>query len=203
MQKNVASQKITVFAFNVTTNLPVTGDSAQITANIRKDGGAANPTNDANPTELEDSYYDFNMLKEETNANKINLTPESSTADIIVISVPGVIYTRPANFQSLGIESGGELTKVNLCDANTDMRGTDAAALAVDLLRILGLVLENHVEDDIVRDTNNNKLSSILYLYDSSANAALHDKATGLTASYAVSASFTGNVTDLFKVIKA
>ena len=39
MQKNVAGQKFRVFAFNATTNLPVAGDAANITAYISKDYG--------------------------------------------------------------------------------------------------------------------------------------------------------------------
>ena len=74
---------------------------------------------------------------------------------------------------------------------------------AIKLARILGLVMENLVEDDIVRDTNGNKISSTIYIYDSAANATTHDKATGLDASYDIAASYTNNLMDLFKSIKA
>ena len=130
MQKNVANQKWLVYAFDVTTNLPKTGDAAQITANLSKDGAAGGATDDTNPTELEDGYYVFNMLQAESNADILALFPASSTSNIVVIAVPPVIYTRPPNFQTMGIESDGDLTKVNLCATNTDMRGTDSAALA-------------------------------------------------------------------------
>ena len=68
---------------------------------------------------------------------------------------------------------------------------------------IAGLVLENHVEGDVVRDSNGNKLSSSIYLYDSAANAATHDKSTGLVRKYNMTASYTSNLMDLFKVVKA
>jgi hypothetical protein len=98
MQKNVASQKFVVFAFNRTNNNPVTGDAANITANIRKDYGAAVATNDVNPTEQEDGYYVFDATQAETNADAIQIFPESTTADVQVILVGGIIYTTPANF---------------------------------------------------------------------------------------------------------
>jgi hypothetical protein len=101
MQKNVASQKWTVFAFDRTDNSPQTGDAANITANIKIDGGAAGATNDTNPTELEDGYYEFDLTQAETNGNLLQLFPASGTADIQVIGVPGAIYTRQPVIASL------------------------------------------------------------------------------------------------------
>ena len=52
----------------------------------------------------------------------------------------------------LGVESDGDLTKVNLCAANTDMRGTDGVVLdgatATNLATVDGIV------DSILADTN-------------------------------------------------
>ena len=79
----------------------------------------------------------------------------------------------------------------------------EVAAVATELARVLGLVMENLVEDDIVRDANGNKTSSVIYIYDSAANATTHDKATGLEASYNIAANYTNNLMDLFKSIKA
>ena len=129
MQRNVSNQKWIVFSFDSTTNQPKLGDAANITANLSKDGAAGNATNDTNPTELEDGYYVFSMLQAESNADILALFPASSTSDIIVIATPATIYTRPPNFPAMGIESDGDLTQVNQCIANTDMRGTDSAAL--------------------------------------------------------------------------
>jgi hypothetical protein len=115
MQKNVASQKWTVFAFDRTDNSPQTGDAANITANIKIDGGAAGATNDTNPTELEDGYYEFDLTQAETNGNLLQLFPASGTADIQVIGVPGAIYTSP-----LSQASGALLDK----SAGTIVAGT-------------------------------------------------------------------------------
>lgn len=96
MIKNLTGQRWTVFAFDATTGLPETGDAANITANLRLDGGAANAVDDTNPTELEDGYYIFDLTQAETNADHIIICPQSSTTDIVVIGVPGAVWTTPA-----------------------------------------------------------------------------------------------------------
>ena len=53
IEKNVASQKISVFAFNELTGAGETGDAANITAQISKDFAASAATNDVSPTELD------------------------------------------------------------------------------------------------------------------------------------------------------
>jgi hypothetical protein len=128
MNKNVASQSWVVFAFDTTDGTAKTGDAAQITAKISKDHAAAGATDDVNPTEIEDGYYRFDLTQAETNANHLLLLPESSTANIQVIGVPGVIHTTPANFSAMGIESDGDLTKVNTLDGHTAQTG-DAYAV--------------------------------------------------------------------------
>ena len=112
MQKNVASQKFIVFAFNKTNNNPVTGDAANITANIRKDYGSSVATDDVNPTEQEDGYYAFDATQAETNADAIQIFPESSTADVQVILVGGIIYTTPVNFGDDVVQTGDSFTRL-------------------------------------------------------------------------------------------
>jgi len=112
MQKNVASQKWTVFAFDITDNSAKTGDAAQITANIKIDGGGSAGTNDTNPTELEDGYYEFDLTQAETNGEHIRIFPASSTGSIQVIGVPGAIYTTPANFPDFSVEASTGRTDV-------------------------------------------------------------------------------------------
>ena len=75
--------------------------------------------------------------------------------------------------------------------------------LSIDMARVLGLVMENLVEEVATRDSNGNKLTSTIYLYDSAVNATTHDKITGLKATYDITASYTSNLMDLFKSIKA
>lgn len=133
MEKNIGNQKWIVFAFDRTTNIPQPGDALNITANIRIDGGVANAVDDVNPTELENGYYVFDVTAAETNGDLLTITPASSTADIQVIGVPGAVYTVAPNFNTLGIEADGDLTQVNNCVANSDMKGTNNAALASSL----------------------------------------------------------------------
>lgn len=71
------------------------------------------------------------------------------------------------------------------------------------LPRQLGLMMENHVEDDIVRNAAGLKTSSAFYLYDSKVNALAHDKATGLIETYAIAITYDANSRmSLFKVVK-
>ena len=158
MQKNITGQKWRVFAFNRTDNTPVTGDAANITAKLSKDWGAKTATGDTNPTETEDGYYEFDITQAESNANNLDLYPESSTADVQVIGVPGGQVTTPPNYSALGIESDGDLTKVNLCDSNTDMRGTDNASTfdsttdEIDIGKVKGVGVAN--VDDFKADVS-------------------------------------------------
>jgi hypothetical protein len=138
MFKNTASQKLTVFAFadeghaTLDAGEPVTGDAANITLKIEQDDdGTQSASNDVNPTEVEDGQYRFDLTQAESNGDKLTFYPESSTAGVQVIALPSmVIYTRPANFTSLGINSSGHVSRVVLVDTtttNSDMRGTDSA----------------------------------------------------------------------------
>lgn len=125
MQKNVASQKWVVFAFNETDNTAKTGDAAQITAEISADGAAGGgDITDTNPTELEDGYYVFDITQGESNADLLLILPESSTANIQVIGVPGSIYTTEANRNKLVIDANG------LADANTVKSGPTGSGIA-------------------------------------------------------------------------
>ena len=130
MFKNTASQKWYVFAFDETDNTPKTGDAAQITAKVAKDYAAAVATDDTNPTETEDGYYTFDLTQAETNADTLMLLPESSTSNIQVIGCPATIFTRPPYFTSLGIESDGDLTKVNTLDGHTAQTADHTTGIA-------------------------------------------------------------------------
>ena len=97
MLKNVASQKWRVFAFggpgHANEGEPITGDAAQITAKLSKDGGTLTATNDTNPTELESGWYEFDMTQAETNADELFLVAVSSTTNVEVIAAPATHIT--------------------------------------------------------------------------------------------------------------
>ena len=95
MYKNVASQKLAVYLYNALTGTPVTGDAANITAQISLDGGACAATNDTNPTEIDATdqpgLYLFDLTQAETNANLITVAAVSATSTAYKID-PVAIY---------------------------------------------------------------------------------------------------------------
>lgn len=95
MFKNVASQKVAIFAWDNAAGAPKTGDAANISAQISKDGGAAAATNDVAPTELDATnlkgIYIFDLTQAETNADLVCISPVSSTADVDIR--PIIAYT--------------------------------------------------------------------------------------------------------------
>lgn len=126
MFKNVASQKITLFAFDVTTGLPKTGDAANLTFYVSKDDGSVTALTDTSASEIDNTnakgMYTCDLTQGETNANKLVFSGKSSTSNIVV--VPVTVYTRPPNFSTLVIDSSG------LADANTVKVGPSGSGTA-------------------------------------------------------------------------
>jgi hypothetical protein len=114
MFKNVASQKITVYAYDSATGLPKTGDAAYISVYVRKDFGSTTQLGDTSATEDDATNapgdYTFDLTQAETNANALTFSGKSSTPGIVV--VPQFIYTTPPNFSTLSIDSSGYITNV-------------------------------------------------------------------------------------------
>ena len=145
MFKNVASQKLVVYAYDTSADTPKTGDAANITMQISKDGAACAASNDTNPTELDSTdakgVYIFDLLQAESNCDLFIGSPVSSTSNIVI--EPVIVYTTTpmrgtdsAALASVCTETRlAELDAANLpadVDAipTTAMRGTDSAALA-------------------------------------------------------------------------
>jgi uncharacterized protein (DUF169 family) len=88
LKKNMAGQKVAVYAWDDGAGAPKTGDAANITAYLSKDGGAAASTNDMNPTELDSTnmkgVYIFDLTQAETNADLIMLVAKSATANVTI-----------------------------------------------------------------------------------------------------------------------
>jgi len=121
--KNIASQKWIVFAYNVTTGLPETGDAANITAEISIDGAAGSATNDVNPTELEDGYYVFDLTQAETNGDLLTILPESTTSNIVVIGAPATAYTREETPDVNVLQISGDATAADNAESFFDGTG--------------------------------------------------------------------------------
>lgn len=147
MFKNTASQKCIVYAFDSTTNLPKTGDAANLTAYVSKDYGAVTVLGDTTATEMDSTnakgYYLFDLTQAETNADTLLFSAKSSTANIVVLAMPATVYTTPANFTALAITSGGIAqadvqtikTQTVTCGAGVTVGafvGNATAAIAID-----------------------------------------------------------------------
>lgn len=85
--QNTAGQGLYVYAYDNTTDLAKTGDSANITATISKDGGGAVATATANPTEISGGVYWYPLSQAETNAKALALIPVSATANVLLSPV--------------------------------------------------------------------------------------------------------------------
>lgn len=113
MFKNVASQKLIVFAFDSTTNLPKTGDAANLTAYVSKDYGSVTVLGDTSATEMDATngkgYYLFDLTQAETNADTLMFSAKSSTSNIVVIGAPATVFTNPANFTTLSVDGSGRV----------------------------------------------------------------------------------------------
>ncbi len=123
MFKNVAA-KFIVFAFDATTNVPKTGDAANITAYVSKDYGSVTVLADTSAAEMESTnapgYYLFDAAQGETNADCLMVSAKSTTSNIKVVGAPAVIFTRPTTGWLAPVTAGRTLVvdAAGLADAN-------------------------------------------------------------------------------------
>jgi hypothetical protein len=124
-------------------------------------------------------------------------------------TTPVGVFIQEAVLASTGEGIGRDETTINNLGTLAEIEGSTVLAkqtkldsLYTAMFRMLGLMMENHVEDDIVRNAAGLKTASTFYLYDSKANALTHDKATGLTETYSIAITYdvNGKMT-LFKVV--
>lgn len=111
MFKNVASQKVALFAFDITTGAPKTGDSANITPYVAKDYGSVTALGTATATEMDATnakgWYSFVLTQGETNGDALLFTAKSSTSNV---SFSGqLVFTTPANFSTLVVDGSGRV----------------------------------------------------------------------------------------------
>ena len=133
MFKNVSGQIVQVFAFTLATGAAKTGDAANITAYAWTAGGSTTVLGDTSATEVDATnapgWYMFDLTQAETNFDYILFTGKSSTSGVSIVGRP--VYTMPANFSSLAIDSGGvtssSLSKI-LGTALTETSGQLAAS---------------------------------------------------------------------------
>ena len=146
----------TVFAYGLPDNAnpgqPITGDAANITAQISIDGAAPSALTDVNPVELGGGNYVFDLTAAETNGDQLTLIPTSSTADVQVIGVPGSVFTTPANFNDTAITATTGLVDITQAAADkawlTATRAlttaanitSDASAITMSSAGVIGTV---------------------------------------------------------------
>lgn len=89
MFRNIAGQKITFLVIDTATNLPKTGDAANLTAYVSKDDGSVTVLADTSATELDATnapgVYSFDLAQGETNAHKLVFTGKSATSGVRVV----------------------------------------------------------------------------------------------------------------------
>jgi hypothetical protein len=156
MYKNTASQKVAIYAYNSTTGAPVTGDAANITGLISKDGAVAAATNDVNPapgpTTAQAGVYYFDLAQAETNADLVVLSAVSATSGVridpviartVTAATATALATAQADLDILTGSNGATLaasqpnyapaTATALATAQTDLdtiTGSDGVTLA-------------------------------------------------------------------------
>jgi len=100
--KNVASQKIAVYAYTASSGASKTGDAANITAYLSKDWGTAAAITDTNPTELDATnmpgWYLFDLAQAETNAEVLIIAAKSATSGVLVDQFQ--VFTQDATISS-------------------------------------------------------------------------------------------------------
>ncbi len=111
IERNVSGQKLTVFAIDSATNLPKTGDHANITAYVSIDDGTVTALTDTTASEVSSTnapgYYVFDLTQAETNGKKLLFSGKSSTSGVVVLGSPPTVYTHPPNVSLLAIDSNG------------------------------------------------------------------------------------------------
>ena len=164
MLKNVASQKVTLFAFDSTTGAAKTGDAANISAYVSKDYGSVSQLADTSATELDSTnakgWYLFDVTQSETNADYLLFTGKSSTSNIVIVSKE--FCTAPPYFTTQVIDSNGRIdvskllgaatALTNLCNAYAGMEtGTaQAGAASTITLRSGASASDNFYKDQVI-----------------------------------------------------
>lgn len=131
MFKNVASQKIALFAYDATTGAPKTGDSANITPYVSKDYGAVTVLGTATATEMDATnakgWYSFVLTQAETNGDALLFSGKSSTANIFLVGQ--LIYSDPPNYSAFSLNASGQVDVIKLNGTSQTARDIGASVI--------------------------------------------------------------------------
>lgn len=116
-----------IYAVTFSTGVGKTGDAANITASISKDGGAQAATGTTNPTEIGHGVYWFPLTQAETNADSISVAAISSTSGVTIEAI--LKDTLPGSATAL-------LAQLADAVAHGGTLGSSTATLALDRVQI-------------------------------------------------------------------
>lgn len=124
--KNIASQKLAVYAYDIANEEAKTGDSANITCQLSIDGATSVALTDTNPTELDATnhpgIYIFDLTLAETNGNMLIFSSVSATSNIVI--EPVIVYTEAAI-----LSDGAGTLATSLGTSGGLVRGVDTDSL--------------------------------------------------------------------------
>lgn len=186
MYKNVASQKVAVFAWDNAAGAAKTGDAGNITAEISKDGGASAATDDTNPTELDATdhpgIYIFDMLQAETNADLVVISAVSSTSDIVmrpIIVTPTQLTSTKAGYIDASISTVDTVVD----GIQTDLsNGTDGLGALKTLIDAVPTADENWDATESITGDSNSFEAMLTKLFREKMNDMTIVDATGALA---------------------
>lgn len=164
--KNIANQKLAVYAYDTDADAPETGDAANITCELSIDGGASSALGDTNPTELDTTdhpgIYIFDLTQAETNGDMLIFSPVSSTANIhtepvIVYTDGGILAGLTAPGTSGGLVRGEDTDSLeDVASAVADNTTADSYTWE-EVMTYLGAFVANNITAAGVRDKYNTK----------------------------------------------
>lgn len=138
MFKNVAGQKIELFAFDSATGAPKLSDAVNITVYVNKDNAGPVALGDTSATELSSTTdpgaYAFDLTQAETNADKLRFSGKSTTSGVVVVAQ--TIYTLPASFTAFNnpLSAAQTFAALGMASANMDAQLAAIAAQATAIV---------------------------------------------------------------------
>ena len=179
MQKNVASQKVIVYAYNKLTGVMVASDSGNFSKTVSKDGAGV-VSGGGSFTEIAGGFYAYAPTTAETNCDLFLLQTTSSTANVVIDEV--IIYTRVGDSIITKLDVVDGIVDSILVDTGTTLDGKiDVIDGIVDSILVdTGTTLDGKI-DAILVDTSltlDGKIDTI----DGIVDAILVDTSTTLDA---------------------
>ncbi len=123
--KNVASQGVYVFAKDTSAQTPKTGDAANISVYVSKDGAAAvesNTTSTGTVTEIGGGLYWCALTQAETNADIIGIYSSSTTSNVVLDAIE--IATTAGSIPKAAYGGSGGLGTVDASNRVAGIAGT-------------------------------------------------------------------------------